>query len=57
MLSLKLEDLVKFIIPCILMKVTIKKTHCDLRTSVNLMSCIIFEQMNIGELKSTKMTI
>jgi hypothetical protein len=56
-LSPKLEDPRKFIIPCTLGKLTIKKALYDLRASVSLMSRTIFEQIEIDELKPTRMTI
>jgi hypothetical protein len=49
----KLEDPGKFIIPCILGRVSIKKALYDLGASVNLISHIIFERMDICELKPT----
>jgi len=56
-LSSKLKDPEKFIISCILETVTIKKALYDLGASVSLMSHTIFEQMGIGKLKPTRMTI
>jgi hypothetical protein len=53
----KMEDPRKFTIPCTLGKLTIKKALCDLGASVSLMSRTIFEQIGIGELKPTRMTI
>jgi hypothetical protein len=52
-MSPKMEDPEKFTIPYILEKVSIKKALYDLRASMSLVPCIIFERMCIGELKPT----
>jgi Aspartyl protease len=53
----KLEDPDKFSIPCSIGKATIKKALCDLGASVSLMPCTIFDRMEVGELKPTRMTL
>jgi hypothetical protein len=53
----KLEDPGKFSIPCSIGKATIKKALCDLGASVSLMQRTIFDRMEVGELKPTRMTL
>jgi hypothetical protein len=53
----KLEDPGKFSIPCSIGKATIKKALCDLGASVSLMPRTIFDRMEVGELKPTRMTL
>lgn len=45
------------VIPCVIGKFIINKALCDLGASVILMSLPIYERLNLGDLKPTKMSI
>ncbi|KAI5323978.1 hypothetical protein L3X38_033051 [Prunus dulcis] len=49
----KLKDLGSFTIPCIIGDVQFDKAFLDLGSSINLMPLSIFQQLGIGELRST----
>jgi len=53
----KLKDLGSFSIPCVIGSKIIKKAMCDLGASVNMMPLSLYERMDIGELKPTRMTL
>lgn len=53
----KLKDPRSLSIPCIISKYVIDKTLCDLVASLSLMPFSICERLNLGELKSIKMSL
>lgn len=53
-MSPKLKDLGSFLIPYVMGKYVIDKALCELGASVSLMSLSIYERINLGELKPTK---
>jgi hypothetical protein len=53
----KLDDLDKFVVPCYIGNVQFKRAICDLGASVNLMPKSIFENIGVGELKPTRISL
>ncbi|XP_031263653.1 uncharacterized protein LOC116121887 [Pistacia vera] len=53
----KLKDHGAPIISCVIGNVTIDRTLLDLGASVNLLPTFVYEQFNLGELKSTKVIL
>ncbi|XP_050916592.1 uncharacterized protein LOC127131717 [Lathyrus oleraceus] len=53
----KLKDRCSFSIPCVIGKFIIEKSLCDLGTSVSLMPLSTCEKLNLGELRTTKMSL
>ncbi|XP_020421356.1 uncharacterized protein LOC109949673 [Prunus persica] len=53
----KLKDPGSFTIPCIIGDVQFEKAFLDLRSSINFMPLSIFQQLGIGELKSTTISL
>ncbi|GJU98149.1 reverse transcriptase domain-containing protein [Tanacetum coccineum] len=53
----KLEDPVKFLIPCILQDLKVYNSLADSGASINLMPLSIYKKLGIGTLKATRMTL
>ncbi|XP_050918632.1 uncharacterized protein LOC127136071 [Lathyrus oleraceus] len=53
----KLKDPWSFSIPCVIGKFVIDKALCNLGASVSLMPLLISERLNLGNLKSSRMSL
>ncbi|CAN6708871.1 unnamed protein product [Malus baccata var. baccata] len=53
----KLEDAGSFTIPCVIGGKKFGRTLCDLGASINLMPYSVYESLNLGDLKETKVVI
>ena len=53
----KLKDLGSFSIPCHIGKFVIDKALCDLGASISVMPLSIFNRLEMGELRPTKMFV
>ncbi|XP_068340415.1 uncharacterized protein [Pyrus communis] len=53
----KLKDAGSFIIPCVIGGKEFGRTLCDLGASINLMPYSVYESLNLGDLKETKVVI
>ncbi|XP_074336311.1 uncharacterized protein LOC141673459 [Apium graveolens] len=53
----KLKDPGSFTFPCTLGEIRIKKSLCDLGTSVSLMPHSIYKRLGLGELKKTRISL
>nr|XP_028960005.1 uncharacterized protein LOC103410683 [Malus domestica] len=53
----KLEDASSFTIPCVIGGKTFGRALCDLGASINLMPYSVYESLNLGDLKETKVVI
>ena len=53
----KLKDPGSFSIPCSIGSFTIERCLCDLGASINLMPLSLFKKLNMGELKSTTVSL
>ncbi|KAM2864196.1 hypothetical protein FF1_022888 [Malus domestica] len=51
----KLKDASSFTIPCVIGGKEFGRALCDLGASINLMPYSVYESLNLGELKETKM--
>ncbi|XP_048429388.1 uncharacterized protein LOC125472238 [Pyrus x bretschneideri] len=56
-LPLKLKDVGSFTIPCVIGGKEFGKALCDLEASINLMPYSVYESLNLGDLKETKVVI
>ncbi|KAM2233589.1 hypothetical protein ACFXTI_011930 [Malus domestica] len=54
-LPLKLKDAGSFTIPCVIGGKEFGKALCDLGASINLMPYSVYDSLNLGDLKETKM--
>ncbi|CAN6575411.1 unnamed protein product [Malus baccata var. baccata] len=53
----KLEDAGSFTIPCVIGGKEFGRALCDLEASINLMPYSVYESLNLGDLKETKVVI
>jgi hypothetical protein len=53
----KLKDPGSFSIPCVIGKFVIDRALCDLGANISLMPMSLWEKLNLGELRPTKMSI
>ncbi|XP_068302775.1 uncharacterized protein [Pyrus communis] len=53
----KLKDVGSFTIPCVIGRKEFGRALCDLGASINLMSYSVYESLNLGDLKETKVVI
>ncbi|CAN6547181.1 unnamed protein product [Malus baccata var. baccata] len=53
----KLKDAGSFTIPCVIGGKKFRRTLCDLGASINLMPYLVYESLNLGNLKETKVVI
>ncbi|CAN6583244.1 unnamed protein product [Malus baccata var. baccata] len=53
----KLEDAGSFTIPCVIGDKEFRRALCDLGASINLMPYSVYESLNLGDLKETKVVI
>ncbi|GJY57344.1 reverse transcriptase domain-containing protein [Tanacetum coccineum] len=53
----KLEDPVKFLIPCVLQDLEVCNSLADSGASINLVPLLMYEKLGIGPLKPTRMTL
>ncbi|CAN6542031.1 unnamed protein product [Malus baccata var. baccata] len=53
----KLEDAGSFTIPCVIGGKEFERALCDLGASINLMPYSVYESLNLGDLKETKVVI
>nr|XP_028948149.1 uncharacterized protein LOC114820951 [Malus domestica] len=56
-LPLKLKDAGSFTIPCVIGGKEFGRALCDLGASINLMPYSVYESLNLGDLKETKIVI
>ncbi|XP_073121740.1 uncharacterized protein [Henckelia pumila] len=56
-IPLKQKDPGSFSIPCVINDVQFQKVLCHLGASINLMPYFVFRKLNLGELKSTRMSL
>ena len=56
-LPVKMQDLGRFTIPCIIGKVEFKKALCDSRASINFMPLSIVKRLSLREFTPINMTL